>query len=163
MNKAELIEAIKTERAALEAVLATLTPPQMHVAGVCGEWSVKDILAHLASWAARGITLAFEAERGAKPSYPTGAGDPNWVKLNAADHATQKDRPLDRVLADFRGTHTQLLKRIDALSPELLFDARHWQLRGRPLAHVLSGDSYEHDAEHRAQIESWRATLLARG
>ncbi len=155
--KADLIAEIKTERARLEAVLKPLSEAQMLMSGVCGAWSIKDILAHVASWGARGITLAFEAERAAKPSYPNSAGDPDWARLNAADHETQKDRPLERVLADFRGTHVQLLKRIEGLPEDLLFDKKSWQLRNRPLTDFLAGDSHEHDAEHRVQIEAWLA------
>jgi hypothetical protein len=158
VNKIELINRIKTERAALNATLANLTPGQMVQPGAVGTWSVKDTLAHLAGWCSRSITLLFEVERGAKPSYPANAGDPDWTRLNQQDWETQRDRPLDRVMADFHGTHAQLLKRLELIKDEaLLFDSRRWSLRGKTLAEIVGGDSHEHDAEHRAQVEAWFA------
>jgi len=49
-NKTDLLAAIDQERGALETFLETLTPEQMVATRVVGEWSVKDVLAHLIEW-----------------------------------------------------------------------------------------------------------------
>ena len=160
MTKAELITQIEDERAELEALLETLSPEQMQQPGVMGEWSVKDILAHLAVWAARTITLMFAIERKAKPTYPPPGRDTNdvWASVNAKDYAEQKERSLDEVLIDFRGTHTQLLKRVTNWKDDtLLFDTRKFNLRGQSLADIILSNSVEHEAEHGAIIEQWAA------
>lgn len=162
MNKRDLIITTRFEREALEAVLERIPPPDMTAPGVAGEWSVKDILAHLAVWCSRAVTVVFQAERGQKPSL--GVPDDSasdWAKVNAGDFAQQRDRPLDRILVDFRGAHTQLIKRLEAWSDEsALFDrARYPSLRGASIADVIVANGAEHDAEHRADIERW---LLAR-
>jgi hypothetical protein len=46
-TKTRIIMQLKAERKRLESNLATLTPAQMVESGVIGEWSVKDVLAHL--------------------------------------------------------------------------------------------------------------------
>lgn len=160
MTKVELITQIEDERAELEALLETLSPEQMQQPGVMGQWSVKDILAHLAVWAARTITLMFAIERKAKPTYPQPGRDVDdvWASVNAKDYAEQKERSLDEVLIDFRGTHTQLLKRITNWKDDtLLFDTRKFNLRGQSLADIILSNSVEHDAEHGGIIEQWAA------
>jgi hypothetical protein len=49
-TKARIIQELNTERKRLESILMTLTPDQLIQKGVIGEWSIKDILAHLADW-----------------------------------------------------------------------------------------------------------------
>ena len=49
MTKDELIKQIETEWDNLQAALDGLTEEQMHQPGVVGEWSIKDILAHIAA------------------------------------------------------------------------------------------------------------------
>ncbi len=53
MTKDELIKKIETEWDNLQAALDGLTEEQMHQPGVVGEWSIKDILAHITAWQTR--------------------------------------------------------------------------------------------------------------
>jgi hypothetical protein len=160
MKKSELISIIQQERAALNAVLDKLTPEDMTVSGVVGDWSVKDVLAHLAMWCTRTVTAIFQAERGQKPSLGvTNDWANNWANVNAQDYASQKDRPLDRILVDFHGSHAQLIKRLEAWKDEAaLFDKQRYpSLGGESLADLAHGNGDEHDVEHRVQIEAWLA------
>lgn len=156
MDKRELIANIQTERERLNAVLAQVPAERMTEPGVAGDWSIKDILAHLAVWSSRAVTLLFQVERGGKLQLPQ-SNSTDWQDVNAQDYDAQKDRPLDRVLADFHGAHSQLIKRLQAWPDEkALFDnGRFAALKNGALADYLWGDSGEHDAEHRAQIEAW--------
>jgi len=158
MTKRELIADIKAERERLEAVLARIKPEEMTVPGVTGDWSVKDTLAHLAVWVSRTVTAIFQAERGQKPVL----GVPNdhnsdWANVNKRDYDEQKSRPLERILTDFRGSHAQLIKRLEQWPDEAtLFDKnRYPSLDGESLASLAHGNGDEHDAEHRVQIEAW--------
>ena len=51
----DLLAAMERERAKLDALLEGLTPARMVEPGVVGEWSVKDVMAHLriARWLRR--------------------------------------------------------------------------------------------------------------
>lgn len=157
-TKAELVTRLKSARAALEVALAKVPPERMTEVGVVEGWSVKDILAHITMWLSRTITAMFQAERGQKPSLGVSNEAANdWAKINAKDFAEQKDRPLDRVMADFRGAHTQILKRLDVWQDEAaLFDKQRYpSLSGDSLADLIHGNGDEHDDEHRVHIEKW--------
>lgn len=155
MTKQELISTIEAERAKLDALIGTLSDAQMNEPNAVGEWSVKDTLAHLALWTARNITVMYQAEQGQKAEEIDEMFD-DADALNAADYETQKDRPLDRILSDLRGTHKQLLRRLSAWNEADLFDPTLYSwLRGQSLGEFLV-DAVGHAAAHRKLIEQWR-------
>lgn len=155
MTKQELISTIEAERAKLDALIGTLSDAQMNEPNAVGEWSVKDTLAHLAMWTSRNITVIYQAEQGQKAEEIDEMFD-DADALNAADYETQKDRPLDRILSDLRGTHKQLLRRLGAWNEADLFDQTLYSwLRGQSLSDFLV-DAVEHAAAHRKLIEQWR-------
>ncbi|PJF47763.1 MAG: ClbS/DfsB family four-helix bundle protein [Chloroflexi bacterium] len=167
MRKTEFISRIESERRALEETLARIPAEDMLAEGVVGYWSVKDTLAHIAMWYSRAVTLLFQAEHGSALQLPR-SNAPDRSDINARDYASQKDRPLDRIQADFHGTHQQLIKRLSAWADEAaLFDPQRYPaLKGRALADALWDYTGGHSAEHRAQIESWlagRSPLASRG
>lgn len=155
MTKQEILKRIQEEREALEAALAGLTPEQMTAAGAMGEWSVKDILGHIAMWESRLVTILYSNERGIPPKMLHGQATVD--KVNAESFAEQRERPLERVLADYSAVHTQLLKRLDTPTDRDLSDPRRFKwMEGEPLEKLVAGDTFEHYAEHRAMIEAWR-------
>ena len=70
-TKPQIIETAQKERAALEELLATLTPEQMTQPNVIGEWAVKDVLSHLIEW--EGMVMKWYAEglKGKTPTVPS--------------------------------------------------------------------------------------------
>ena len=79
-TKTRIIQLLKTERTRLESNLATLTPAQMIQPGVVGEWSIKDVLAHLADWEAHMPEWVAAARKGD----PVAEIEPglNWTQFN---------------------------------------------------------------------------------
>jgi len=153
MTKPELLQAIQKGRADFEAALAELSPEQMTAPGAMGEWSVKDILGHIGMWESRLVTTLYAIEQGATPqTFHTQA---KVDKANAESYAEQRDRPLDRVLADFHGVHKQLLKRLEAVKERDLNDPKRFKwMEGEPLEKLVAGDTFVHYAEHRPAIET---------
>jgi uncharacterized protein (TIGR03083 family) len=157
MTKRELLDFINKERAALEATLTGLTPEQMAAPGVTGEWSVKDILGHIAMWESRLVTTLYAIERGVPPRLTRSS---EVDKINAQSYAEQRARPLERILSDFHAVHVQLLKRLDAVRERDLTDPKRFNwMEGEPLEKLIAGDTFEHYAEHRPAIEAWRVRL----
>jgi uncharacterized protein (TIGR03083 family) len=152
MTKQELISTIEAEHARLEALISALSDEQMTAPGIVGDWSIKDTLAHLAVWTSRNITVVYQAEQGQQPAEIDAMFD-DFDALNAADYEAQKDRPLERILADLRGTHRQLVRRLNAWHEADLFDkALYSWLRGQSVGEFLA-DGVAHEAAHRNYIE----------
>ncbi len=153
MTKPELLQAIQKGRTDFEATLARLTPEQMTAPGAMGEWSVKDILGHIGVWESRLVTILYAIEQGATPQ--TFRTQAEVDQANAESFAEQRDRPLDRVLADFHGVHKQLLKRLEAVEERDLNDPKRFKwMEDEPLEKLVAGDTFVHYAEHRPAIEA---------
>ncbi|MGD8586077.1 MAG: ClbS/DfsB family four-helix bundle protein, partial [Chloroflexota bacterium] len=79
LNKGKILARIRTERRRLEQNLELLDEAQMLRPGVVGDWSVKDILAHLADWECRFLGWYRAGQRGEVPETP--APDLSWSQL----------------------------------------------------------------------------------
>ncbi len=156
MRRNALIAALKAVREDTEQALRGLTDAQLEAPGAVGQWSVKDLLAHLTAWEVNVLTNLGKARRGVRPALlnlSEGAVDAQ----NAKWQAEMANRPLDQVLEDFRGARSQMLRQVEGLSDEDLAAAPAWL--GVPLGDYIASDSYEHEAEHLSQIKDWRVRL----
>ena len=157
-TKIELIESIEREYTNLQAALGGLSEEQLHRPGVVGDWTVKDVLAHIAVWQSRLITSMFKIEKDFKPETVEAQADVD--RLNAQWYREQKDRDFEQIWDDLDSSYHQLLKRLDNWSDDALFDPKRCKwMKGQPFAEYVLGDSAEHYAEHAAQIREWRKTI----
>lgn len=156
MKKDELLEALEDERQELMEMLEDLPDEALLEAGVMGNWSIKDILAHLVSWEGQTVTLLFQAQRGMdRPSTAHFAKD-TVDALNQRWHEESKDRPLEAVWQDWLGVRKQMIRRVSEISEQDLNDPQRypWQ-KGVPLYQWILNDSIEHEEEHADQIREW--------
>jgi hypothetical protein len=155
MNKQTLLEALKEGRENMEEILEGISETEMTEPGVSGEWSVKDILAHLTYWEAELIKLLWQAQQGQKPS-TVQFQEESVDEVNARWYEDIKKRQLDRVLADFDSVRKQTIRRVENLSEKDLTDPQRFSWLGeRPLWQWIAIDSYEHEAEHGEDIQHW--------
>lgn len=154
MDRQALTSAIAASRAKVEAALQGLTTEQMVGPGAAGEWSVKDILAHITACEVAVLTNLGKAERGQRLGQARldraarDAQDAKWL-------AEYRDRPLERVLDDFRGVHRQIIRKVMGLSEEELAAPVRWQ-RGLPLHQYFMEEVVDHEAEHLPDLQAWR-------
>jgi hypothetical protein len=136
-TKADLIVETESEYAVLEQFLAALSPEQMVSSGALGEWSVKDILAHLYEWQRMFFSWYEAGLHGENPQLP--AAGYKWNQLPALNHAIYlryRELPLDEVLNLFRASHRQTLALVHALSADELTQPGHYAWAGK---HALCG------------------------
>ena len=121
-SKHDLLTAIEQERGALETFLKTLTPEQMTDPGVVGEWSVKDVLAHLIEWEKMCLGWYKVGLRDEIPQLPAPGFKWNQTpQLNQKIYEMYRTQPLDEVLKKFQASHREILEVIQELSNEKLF------------------------------------------
>jgi uncharacterized protein (TIGR03083 family) len=161
ITKAELLERISTERSALEATLARLRPDQMTSPGPNDDWSIKDHLAHIATWYRSLLALLEGRSRSeavgiSREEYEHGTED----SVNAVIDARNKARSLDDVLADLRATDQQVMAVIERLSDEDLYlPYSHYQPSDpphnpAPVIGWIIGNTCDHVAEHHGYIQA---------
>lgn len=156
MNKAEILERLESEREKFLDVIDGLSELDLQRPGVIGDWSVKDILAHLSRWEAELVKLLFQAQHGQKPS-SAHFTQKDVDKTNRTWYEESRIRSLHNTLEDFHAVRNQTILRVEEFSNQDLSTAGRfpWS-KDRPLAEWIAADSYEHEAEHAAQVAAWR-------
>src|SRR4028118_1524376 len=98
MTKQQLLDRVREERAAWEALLMTVGEHRMDIPGAMGDWTFKDTVAHLTTWWRRETALLAAAQRGERPSEHPPQHD--VAVINQWIYLTNRDRPLPNVLRD---------------------------------------------------------------
>jgi hypothetical protein len=161
MNKAEFLRTMRSERERWEALLAEVSEARMERPGVSGDWSVRDIIAHVTAYE-RGLVEWLEAaSRGESVAFPV-LDHPDVDRRNAAILRENEGRPLEDILLESRRVFERLLQVVQALSEEELVDAERtaWTVKprwgeARALWRCIADDSYKHYHQHIPDIRAW--------
>ena len=159
VNKTSILKELSTSYTALEKILTSLDKTQYFTEGVIPGWSIKDILAHIASWHHRLLKLLDAAVRNEEPVISGPDNVEEMDALNAQFYQENKSLPLDVVLANFRTSFQHIMDIVQAMPEEdLISPHRFAWSRGEPLWQAIAGDTYEHYREHITQIQEWLAS-----
>src|SRR5947209_8859408 len=113
MNRSQLLRRVHTAWEALEQSFAALSEARLTEPGVSGEWSVKDILAHVTTWEAEALKyLPLIVEGGTPPRYASEGGI-DVFNARMADH--KRALSLADVLGQLRETHRRLIDYIEGV------------------------------------------------
>ena len=156
MNKSELLAALEESREKFMEAIEGLSEEDMLRPEMAGEWTLKDLLAHLTMWEAELVKLLWQVHQGIKPT-SIQFSNVEVDQQNAHWYQQNKDRPLEQVLSDFHGVRPQTMRRVESfLDRDLNNPKRYDWLDGTPLWQWIATDTFEHEAEHTAQVQAWR-------
>ncbi len=161
MNKSEIIGALQTERARYEEMLAQAGVERLNQPGATGEYSFKDVIAHLTAWQRRTVARLQAAKRGETPQLP------NWDaeevdRVNARIFETNRNRSVEEVLREWRQVFQQVINSAEALSEEELADANRFDwMEGEPLSAVLASSYGHYHDEHEPSLRAWLEQMNA--
>src|SRR4030067_895632 len=116
MNKQQLLAEMESARAEIMEAIAGLSDEEMLKPDVVGTWSVRDVLQHISLWEAELVKLLVHAQQRRRPAGDRWSGKLDIDALNARWHAETRDRPRDRVRADFAGVRPQTQRRLNELA-----------------------------------------------
>jgi hypothetical protein len=146
----------------LEKKFGRLTPEQMVWPGSMENWSVKDILAHLADWEQRFIGWYQAGKRGETPVTP--APGLHWGQLpilNQQWYEKHMDETLDEVMEQYEASYRQILDLVEDMSEEEIFTPGYYGWTGvKPLLNWINANTASHYNWARRNI---RTTVIRRG
>ncbi len=161
MSKKLLLEQLEIQREAFLDVIEDVEDELLIRPGVCGNWSIKDILSHLSHWEAELVRLLWQVKQGQKPSTAQIEYFGKVEEINAIWSRETQIRPLDKVLDDFHAVRNQTIARIEEFAENDLMNPNRFSWsRGKPLAEWIENDSYGHELEHIDEIKLWLAAQL---
>jgi uncharacterized damage-inducible protein DinB len=142
---------LATARADLLFSVLGLEEAVMSSVPVGGDWTAKDMLAHVAAWEAWTVgrlNMALSGRSGEMVGVEAETENPRI-------HAERKDWPLCRTLAELARTHAGLLTALQAANEEDL-ERRYAAPWGKVRPNRWLEMLVEHDQEHAASILTWR-------
>ena len=147
MNREQLIARVDEAWQEFALACQELPPDTLLEPGVVGEWSVKDLMGHVATWEEESLeALSLIAEGKRTPRYSRYGGidafnDVRWQHFRTL--------AFEDVRSWFADSHARLLDYLAGV-PERLY-AREGRFRRR-----LRQDTYGHYSEHTRQVAAWR-------
>lgn len=105
--------------------------------GACGDWSVKDLMAHVAFWDDHAVAVSDALGAGREPE-PL-----DWQAANEREAARRSNWTLQQCRREMEAAHQRLLDAVE----------RHPDLASE----VWREDTFEHYSEHVDDIEAWLA------
>lgn len=151
MDHQTLLERVETAWAEFQASYAGLSDEQMTQPGVVGEWSLKDILAHVTTWeqeALKALPVILRGER--LPRYKDLYGGINAFNAQMAEK--KRDLSLAEIRRQMEETHRQVIETIQNAPEEQI-------RRETPFRRRVKLDTYSHYPEHTKAIREWRERL----
>jgi hypothetical protein len=120
VKKSDLLDRLDQAQQQWEAFLAQIEPNRMDQPGVQGDWSIKDIVAHLTGWNRRFVDRLQAAQRGQpEPAPPWPAQLQDDDAINAWIYAANRERSVDDVLDESRRVYQQLRASIAGLPDDV--------------------------------------------
>jgi hypothetical protein len=155
MTKAKLLDTLRERRAAWDDLLARIPAERMTEPGVAGEWSGKDVVAHLTYHERWYASRLHEQLRG-ETYVPAELDRLPFDERNERIYQQQRDRPLAELLTESRQAFQDLLAGVAAHTEEFLITPQHFEGAPGPVIiwQMLRGDVYEHYGQHLPSLAS---------
>lgn len=161
-QKDQVLSSLKEEFKHWENLLAGLSEEQITARQLAGDWSIKDVIAHLYGWQRRSVArldAALHHHEPVVPGWPTHLSpsvDEELDQINAWIYETYRDQPWSSVHQAWREGYLRVLDLGAAIpEPDLLEPGKYPWLRGYALIEVLRGTYEHHLEEHREPLEAW--------
>lgn len=158
-DKNTLITVIVRERANLKDLIAPLSESLIMEGGVEEDWSIKDIMAHIAAWERLAYDRLQAALTGSPLKFPLISGDEFVDRFNAEIYQANRKKPLPEVRAEFEEAHACLLDLVEEIPPDTLNQKLPFDWAGKLTYQlVISSNTHWHYIEHADSIEQWLLT-----
>jgi hypothetical protein len=158
-SKAQIIKRLETERRRLEQNLAKLSTADMLQPGVVDEWSVKDVLAHLADWEAH-MPVWMEAGRRGDPVKEPDPGL-TWKQLdllNERIYQAHRYQSLAEVMDYFHSIHEQFMDMVVTMPEQEMLERGRYSFIGKGAVYGWLSQYAAHDAWGKRKIREWMKT-----
>lgn len=153
-DKQALAARLADARNELLTMVRSLPAERLETPGAVGDWSVKDVIGHIASWEDRLLTLAQAVLNGHAAKIEWISGDEALQAWNHKQYLRKRAWTWDETIRDLALMREEVLWNIGWAEPEQLFQQHSLDVGEVSPAALLEG-IVEHDREHIAQLRAW--------
>jgi hypothetical protein len=152
----QLLDVMRTARSNWEALLAEAGEARLTEPGVEGDWSLKDIIAHITyfeTWATNCLMAIRRGEPLPQPEYKGLSID----EENALIYERQRSLPLADVLSGSQISFQRSIESVQGLHDKDLYDLEFTRAAGADwtVFDLIEGDTFGHYNDHSASVRAW--------
>lgn len=151
MQKHEHIGRARREFAGLMDAITGMDEQALTAPGI-GEWSVREVLAHITGWALIDTGIMRRLARGERP-LPEGEEYDTGDTRNAGYAAEAASKSAATVSAELRAAFDAFIAAVEAVPEERFTE-------GRTAQRIMQESGCEHLKEHRAEVAAYRSTVV---
>lgn len=154
------VDILKYGQATVLQAIEDFPEGEWETAGACGVWSVKDIIAHLASYEEVLVDILSTFIGKHATPYLDKYTEPGG-QFNDSEVERRKRRTVREVLDEFNDAHAQVMSLAAQINPEVFRQTGTlpWYGMAYALDDVIVYMYYGHKREHSAQIAAFRDRL----
>jgi uncharacterized damage-inducible protein DinB len=145
-------------RERLSASFEGLSDDQMLQPGVCDDWSVRDVLAHVAAWD-RATTEAFRMMMKGERPHLLDLEDDEIQAFNAEHRAESLNLTSEQVRTELDASREEMLGLLRDMNNAALFAPAPGDEHADLSIAACISVQIAHDEEHAEMIEDWRESL----
>jgi hypothetical protein len=153
-KKRELIDGLVTARRSILNAVSALPVEQLDLVFL-GEWSTKDIIAHLVGWDVTNRQAVQEILAGVYPGF-FHYYDKDWRTYNARLIEAHKIEPFESLLAAIEDSHQQLITYLESLPANDLVNGKARRATGRAVTirNLIKAEAAD-ERQHATQIQEF--------
>lgn len=158
MTRDEILGSIRREHLTFLTVIAGIPDEMLANEYVMQQWTVKDMLGHIAMWMRVACQFIAEYKRDGVP-VSLGLNDEEAINaFNTENWIARREVPLKQAMDEFGAAYSALIEAVTSLSDaELNAQLPAPWKTGDTLERLIAINSYEHEPEHSEQVTLWRA------
>lgn len=139
----------------IQALVGMAPEDKMEEPGVVEEWSVKDLLGHMAFWADKAAEDLEDLASGRQDEIETPGGDAGVNEWNAREAAARKAKSLGELRDEWEASFAAARSAFEQCPAEKL----EAEVKGWPQLRRFLGDTTIHYREHEDHIRTWLKQL----
>jgi hypothetical protein len=156
LTTSQLLEVMRTARSNWEALLAEAGEARLTEPGVEGDWSLKDIIAHITYfevWATDNLSAIRRGDPRPQAEY-TGL---EIDEENARIYERNRVKSVAEVLSESQASFERSLEAVQRLRDEDLYDPEYTRASGADwtVFDLIEGDTFEHYNDHSTSVRAW--------
>jgi len=154
-DKAKILADLDAAWGDLRALVDSVPGERLEQSDVVEDWSVKDLLGHMAFWAEKSANDLNALASGKEEEIATPGGDAGVNEWNAREAAARKGKSLDELRAEWETSFNDARAAFEATPADTL----ETEVKGWPQLQRFLGDTTIHYREHANHIRTWLKQL----
>jgi hypothetical protein len=160
MKRDEAIQQLRTARKELVETISGLNEEDFSRSKAVDKWTLKDLLAHIASWDEEMVRVLQTFTMPGESIYTYAIADRNGFAVwNEEQVAARRERAVSEVMSEFEIARRDLIQVIEGLTDAVLNRSRMTSWGKSATGFELIMTQVDHDREHAEQVRSYRKKI----